>query len=238
MWNKIGEVIESAITSRAIITALIGVGILSYVGFLKADRDQAVQAARRAWVHMDSVEALSDSTRSRLLDSLRVVERRAVQAEIEADRLDKELGRETQVRAALRVKVDSLQESIGAPVTEDTAGVRTVEWERYLEPLRIQAKAIVPPEPKRARLDLTLDLDSIPMTVRVGCGEAEGDFRPATVTVTLPPWADAKIEEVRQDPDVCNAGFWREEEDPWTWQSLVTGFASGTLAVLVLGLSL
>jgi hypothetical protein len=55
-------------------------------------------------------------------------------------------------------------------------------------------------------MDVSVELDTLALEARVGCGTARGDgLRPASVTVVRPAWASMRLERLEQSPAVCSA---------------------------------
>ena len=196
------------------------------------------RAARAAALRQDAIEAAADTTRRVLARSFSGAviarERRAVQAELRADALDRELRRRTAALAVARVAIDSLAAGVVAEKPAEVIGadVRVASYRIDQPPFHVTAIDTVPPPPARPRLALAIRLDAIPMSLRLMCGARDRltGVAPASVLVESPPWAQVTLERVQQAPEICspvprlavpNVGFggaWR-----WGGRALLVG---------------
>jgi len=196
---------------RAQITALA-----LAAGNLQAERDSTRDVAKAN----AGVAAL-------LGDSVRIVERRAVQIAQTRDELDRALGGERKARVALAVVVDSLERVVpaatasttGTPGTTGTSGtaatatatttgsglsVRHAKFALREAPYTVNAEVEVPDPPDTARLTVKVALDPIPISARVMCAVPDRyGIRSASLVATSPPWANVRLDRVEQSPDVC-----------------------------------
>jgi hypothetical protein len=175
---------------------------------LAAAREQGMRAAWAA----DTVQAAADTTRDIYIDaavlgdSLRLVQRRAVQVTQRADELDRKLGLERVARDELQATIAELNRAsigsqVAAPVDDS---VRTGTFEVRAEPYTVLATVALPRPPARGRLDVDVRLDTLPLEIRLGCGSpGKGGVRPASVTAVGPAWAKVKLGRVEQAPAVC-----------------------------------
>lgn len=213
------------LAAAAAVAAVVGVGahLVDQVRDARAERDAAL-------LRVDSAEAAADTTREVLLaalgDHARWFERRAVQVRGDVrDSLSAELERVTRAHARLEVRFDSVAADVtaAAPAEElgDSLDTRTATWDVRRPPVRAIVQVWVPKPPADPRLRFTASVDPVPMSVRVGCNAApaEGGIRPATVSVTTPPWAEVRVVGASQSADVCNphlsvtAPSWWERHD-------------------------
>jgi hypothetical protein len=212
-------------TFKGIIAMVVGVVLLLLVRW-EAGRmreNQRVQArAAQALLAQDTVEAARDTNRALPLigvlgDSLRAAQRRAIQVEQRADKLDATLKLERVARerleasvVALRITVksdSSIDDSRGVGVRRSRGdSVRRAIFDLRQAPYTVHADVALPEAPARGRMEVSVELDTLAFDVRVGCGAAgiEG-VRPASVTVVGPAWALMRLSRVEQAPSVCSA---------------------------------
>ena len=174
---------------------------------MQREEERAAEAA----LVRDTLEAARDTTRALPLigalgDSLRVVERRAVQTAQRADALDRALARERVVRDRLEAAITALASSAVAETVFVTGedSVRRAAFDVRQTPYTVNAEVALPRPPERARLELRVALDTLALEVRVGCGKADNEgVRPASVNVVGPSWASVRLGRVEQSPNVC-----------------------------------
>jgi hypothetical protein len=207
----------------ALVAALAVAGVQSVR--LDAARVRCVRAAMVA----DSAAAARDTTRvvpligrgdKPLFDSLRVVQRRAMQIGQRADALDRALGLERVVRARLETTVGELRRSgVAETVLVTTAGdsVRRAVFDVRQAPYTVHAEVVLPQAPKRALMELRVALDTLGLDVRIGCGSAALEsVRPASVSVAAPAWANVRLGRVEQAPEVCARGVFGDHDERWS----------------------
>jgi hypothetical protein len=177
--------------------------------------DAAHARAVAAALASSNIAAESDSTREvadvngavagLLGDSLRLVEKRALQLAQRDDALDVAMGAERRARYALETTVDSLQEVVRAQaVPESTHAAWQASFEIRHEPYTVHADVLVPAPPDSARLDMRVQLDSIHVEARVLCAPPNADgIRTASVIASTPVWARLRFDHVEQSPDLC-----------------------------------
>lgn len=178
--------------------------------------DAARLRAQAAGFGADSVQAVADSSRSSfyirvasLGDSLRVAERRAIQTVQRADVLDRALRLERRLRDSLRVAVDRLSHKVRSDsvVSDGADSERRAAFEVREVPYTVHAKVVLPRAPGRGSMDVRVEMDTMALDVRVGCGVATAaGVRPATAVVVGPRWASVRLGRVEQVPGVCAAG--------------------------------
>lgn len=206
---------------------VILVAFLAIIGI--AMRQRAI--ARSNGFRADSLEAVVDTTRVLIDGERKVWGRRLLQADLKADSLDKLLKLKPTVVIQPVVHVDTLTDTVYAPVTGDS--IREGSFRVRQPPFTVSATAALPPPPSQGRLALTVALDSIVLGVRVGCGEKVGGIRPATATVEAPAWASVHLNRVQGNRDVCNPSS-PLIAGKTTWKALVGvlvgGFVGGAIA--------
>jgi hypothetical protein len=232
--------IPTFVSGISIRDGILGLAILALLsGFLfrGCQLDRARDDARGNALRVDSLEAVNDSTRDMndkakkiLADSmLKGVERRAVQAEIQRDRLDKALGRVTQALASVQYSLRALEANGQTSPVVDSGDLRTATFEVDSTPYHATAKVALPPAPAPGKFSLEVKIDSARVGVRIQCGKASSTgIRPATVGVTTPPWLDARIENPIFDPEVCNPE--KQKGWRWPWWTTPAGLVVGGLA--------
>lgn len=175
-------------------------------------------------LHASNAAAQRDSTRNLALanrkvaallgDSLHAVERTVVQIAGRRDAMDRALGRERIARYLMDVIVDSLHTaSTTAPIAEGADRVRHARFDLRQAPYTVAAHVEMPAVPDSVRLSLTVALDPIHLTARLGCAapDAQG-IRSASIVASSPPWAKVRFDSVEQSPAVCStAGVVRRD---------------------------
>jgi len=206
--------------------------VLLWVGCRVIAADRAESAATEAALAADTLVASQDTTRlltlklASLGDSLRVEQRRAVQVNQRADALDRALGLERTARESLAatiaryrgvVETDAVRETVlvavaaaGARAGSAAAGGATVDTLRHgtfdirQAPYTVRAQVALPPPPAAGAMALAIDLDTVRLEVRLGCGPPNAaGVRAAAATVTGPRWAAIQLGRVEQAPEVC-----------------------------------
>jgi hypothetical protein len=198
-----------------------------------AVRQRAEEAAAKVALARDTLEASGDTSRTLPLigvlgDSLRATQRRAIQVEQRADKLDATLKLERVARERLEASVVDLRASVKSDSSVDDTrgvgvrrtmgdGVRRAAFDLRQEPYTVHADVSLPEPPTRGRMDVSVELDTLALDVRVGCGVAgtEG-VRPASVTVVGPAWALMRLSRVEQAPSVCSASSRAAESERWS----------------------
>ena len=159
-------------------------------------------------------------------DSLRAAQRRAIQVEQRADRLDAALKLEKVARGRLEASVVALRATIrsdtvyvarGVGVRRSIGdGVRNAVFDLRQAPYTVHADVSLPAPPARGRMEVSVELDTLTLEARVGCGAAGSDaVRPASVTVVGPAWASMRLERLEQSPGVCSASALRAQGGRW-----------------------
>lgn len=206
--------------------------------------ETAERARIRAELALDSLEAVRDTTRLRLVETLegevRVFERRAVQAEDSIDAVSEALGQTVRARTRAEVRVRELETQVigiidrEAPTFEGGDSIPGADFEIRRPPYTVWARALFADPPL---LRFTVALDPIPLVLRIGCSDRfTGEVRQAQVGIQSPEWADVRIAAARQSPEVCNpraplldsSSFW----DSTPGHIAAGGVAAGSLYVV------
>lgn len=212
----------------------LGTGILSAIAgalvVLSIATARENDLRRDAGLIRDSLEASRDTTRrvamalSVLGQGTQLLQRRAIQTQLERDSLDRALKQERKARAELAVTVRPVDTTVTAPVVVHEEGTHLAVFAYRATPFTVLDSVWVPPAPDLARSSIRIRLDSIPLSTRIGCGapvRQNNGIRPALVNVTVPEWANLDIRHAETSPDVCNPkvrswwGDWRT----WTLAS-------------------
>jgi hypothetical protein len=141
-------------------------------------------------------------------DSLRLVERLAIQTAQRRDVLDQALGRERMARHIMKAAVDSLASVSRALTTRDSSGAGTMRRASFVvrePPYSIAADVELPAPPDSGRLDLHVKLDPIVVEARLSCLAPDSHgIRSAAISASSPRWATVELRQVEQAPEVCN----------------------------------
>jgi hypothetical protein len=208
-------------TLKAVVVACLALALFVK---LKVDDAQVASARDRAAASalaLTNTVAARDSTRdlaatnqrvaNLLGDSLRIVERQAVQITQRADALDRALRDERIEHATIRTTVDSLRRiafatvvSARDAVADSAHAVRRAHFDLRQAPYTIVADADIPPPPDSASLAMHLTLDPIPLDLRLECSppDAHG-IRSGSITAAGPRWANVRLDHVEQSPELC-----------------------------------
>ena len=74
-------------------------------------------------------------------------------------------------------------------------------------PYTVAAHVEMPAVPDSVRLSLTVALDPIHLTARLGCAAPDTHgIRSASIVASSPPWATVRFDSVEQSPAVCATG--------------------------------
>ena len=188
----------------------VAVGLLVQTRRLEDTQNVSATLALKA----DTLAATLDTTRrvnmpGVLADSLAVVQRRAIQAAQRVDSLDRALGLARAGWAQFRTSVSALRAVTRSETVYVSASdsARRATFDVRHEPYTVHAAVDAPPAPNQWTMDVRVELDTIAMEARVGCGSAGAEgVRPATLTVIAPTWASVKLGRVTQSPIVCSSG--------------------------------
>lgn len=213
------------------------ISLLVLVGLAFAWQQHRLSEAREARVEaelaLDSAAAAGDSTREVLTEALtgqaRYYQRRIVQMrKLTADSVERELETEPAFRGDVTARVDELIVEEEGEATKD-GGLRTATFAGYHEPYTFEAEvAVPPPAGPPPRMNLSVELDPLPLRLRVGCGPAPSgrDVRPAQATVRGPEWATLELDSLQADAQVCNPEALATGGLPW-WVPVLGGVGVG-----------
>jgi hypothetical protein len=199
-------------------TRLLIVVIVLLVAALCVERvlvNRAHAYGVRAAVTLDSIEAARDTTRevrvAALHDSVRVFVRRARQVEQRADALDRALQATRLARLNAQVRIAALDTVVRVErvtVVRDSArrsrfAVRDPPYTVVGDVTRRGGSANDDAED----VSLHVELDSIPLEVRLSCETVrDTPVKRAIVVVAAPVWAGVAVSRVAQSPAVFSQG--------------------------------
>lgn len=190
--------------------ALVNAGAVALYAH-KLHTEQGAHAATS--LELSNTRARADTTRLVYHDSLtRIVERLSVQTRPAAVRVGTVSLQPIAVdslRAVIRTlearRVASVDTVVSVPAEQGSAAARSAVFDVRQTPYTARATVSLPSS-GRGTIDLTVSLDTIPLTVRPSCGPADANgIRPAVVAVSGPPWATVALARVEQDPDLCRS---------------------------------
>jgi hypothetical protein len=215
-----------SVAVSVVLILLVLYGIALFVSARRA-ADTTVQVS----LAQDTLEAARDTSRALSIegvlgDSLRAAQRRAIQVEQRADKLDAALSLERVARERLEASVVALRATVRSDTVYvaggDSArrsngdGVRRAVFDLRQEPYTVHADVSLPEPPTAGRMDVRVELDTLALEARVGCGAAGSDgVRPASVTVVGPTWALMRLERLEQAPGVCSASVLKSGSGGW-----------------------
>jgi hypothetical protein len=200
---------------QAMVEVVMMLMVLVFLGFAVERLVEARRIetrTRKVALARDSVEAVRDTGRVFYMkgpgdDSLRVVERRAVQAEQRADSLDRLLGTEHVARVQLAATVRGMHAEVRSETVYVTPGSdeRRGTFEVREAPFTVRAEVALPVPPASGRIRVEVAVDSVPLELRLSCGaRRDSGVRPASVSVEAPPWATVRLGRVEQAIEVCS----------------------------------
>lgn len=206
------------------IVAAFGI-LLIAVGWLAFDLSRERAAHRDQAFRADSIAAALDTTRAVsaraqkvLGDSIKGIERRAVQVVgITPDELDKALKRySTSIVSTITSIRPLIDVQRTAPVTVTAQDERKAEFTVDSTPYHVKAAVALPAPPANGRIGISVRLDTAHVSYRIQCGKAkDGGVQPASVEINTPPWLAIGITNATTDQHVCNpqpakASLWKE----------------------------
>jgi hypothetical protein len=195
-----------------IVAAVAIVALLLFAREEAGRRSASDRRASAAALARDTLEAAADTTRTvhvdvaPLGDSLRVVERRAIQAEQRADALDRALRTQSIVHSQLQARIATLERQLRSDSVafDSTDGTRRARFDLRDAPYTIRADVTLPRPPQPGAMNLHVALDTLGLALSVACGEPnEFGVRPAMARVAAPAWATVRLGRVEQAPSVC-----------------------------------
>jgi hypothetical protein len=212
---------------------VLTVGLLAQSKFYtwqlgKREKTIAKQAGviRLIGAQRDSVEAVRDTTITRMEDSLTRLSEKKVLQVAPPD------GTTSVTNVTATVKPLKLRD-VKADVDSITAdGWRASKWKIYGAPYHVIAEILVPPQPDTPMVHLDIRLDTAKLKMMLTCRpptDTLTGFRPARLSVQGPGWLNLKL-EMAQDPEVCNPKLpiLLSEDETW-WQRHSTKIYIGTL---------
>ena len=188
--------------------------LIAALGIERVRGNRARWSALRSALTADSAQAAHDTTRevqlARVHDSIRVFVRRAEQQEQRADNLDHELDarRLSRVNAGVRVAaLDTIVKTDTVYLAGTTAhdSSRRTRFTVRREPYTVVGEIGSGSDPNADSVSLHVDMDSIPLDVRLSCQTArDTPIKRALVVAVAPPWARVVLGDVEQAPSMCN----------------------------------
>ncbi len=188
------------ITIKQTLSLLLGLAVL----VILIQQERLWSGQRRAittGLAQDSLGAAHDTTRQVVTsDSANVWQQRAIQATQRADALDRTLHEERVARATVQLTSPAMDTLIAMPPPGTTQEIRQAPFTLSIE---------APPPDVRdgsATLAVRVTADTLTLGLRIGCGPPSRlGVHPAAVSVSAPTWATVHLDQVEQDPAVCNA---------------------------------
>lgn len=168
-------------------------------------------SALRTSLALDSAESARDTTRelgvAALHDSVRVFVKRAAQQQQRADNLDRAVSGQRLARLNAQLRVAALD----TVVRTDTVTVTSTGRRRFAvrkAPYGVVGEIAPADSTGDQAVSLQIDLDSIPLDVRLSCERERGAaVNKALVVAVAPQWARVRLDAVEQSPLVCNPGL-------------------------------
>lgn len=211
-----------------LLCAVLGAGVLWAKAQISDARNLALQADREA--------ALADTARlvalSRIDSIQNVWELRSVQWDLKEDSLDRELERESALRIAAELRVDTLRivDTVAVPVL-DSEGQRTYHFGGVDGPFHFEGTSLLLPSFAQT-FSVVVTTDPLDVFARVQCA-GEGPIRSAHLLLEAPDPFQLVPRSVEQEPDVCNAKAFAPSLFSFNTNRLwwaLGGFALGVLA--------
>ena len=192
---------------------MVAIGILFATLVVETVRgSRARESGLRGALRLDSAEAARDTTREvaivNLKDSVRVFVRRAEQQAQRADGLDRALQARRMAEVNARVSVAALDTVVRADTVYVSAdSVRRSRFNVRQAPYTVTGELAMRPG-RGDSVVLHIEVDTIPLQVRVSCGpRGNGGANRAMVVAVAPKWAHVALSGVEQAPSVCNPAF-------------------------------
>lgn len=217
----------NTVAGKATVAAFAG--LLVIIGWLTFDRNRERAAHREQAFRADSVAAALDTTRAVsaraqkvLGDSIRGIERRAVQVVgITPDELDKALKRySTSIIATVASIKPLIDVQRTAQVTVNAEDERKADFTVDQAPYHVKAAVALPAPPANGRIGISVRLDTARVSYRIQCGNAkDAGIKPASVEISSPPWLSMGITNATTDQNVCNPAAAKRS----IWKNLLWG---------------
>lgn len=199
------QTIVNSIGIKKLILAAVVLGSIATVSFMFWNLNNQ---NRQLSFELDRVEVLSDTTRLVYEDSMRVYQRRALQAEIERDDLDKELQVAKEASVSTTIIIDTVFIEDTAPVAIDpTDNIRRSLFTIYQEPITAEIEVSLPEPPAQGSIQMMAALDPIPLSLSILCAEEGnlGGVHAASFRVESPKWAEIQLATGTIDPSICSS---------------------------------
>jgi len=189
--------------------ALVLLACAVRITYLGAQLRRAHDSERRLALEASNLHALHDTTvnvarvnprvASLLGDTLRAYGRRVVQVPPRRDHLDEAAGVEHAGAYVAAVQVKPLDARVTTPHAD------TTQFHIRQEPYTLDAQLAHQPVGDSMTLAVAIALDTIPISLRLGCRDpGAAGIREASVMLLTPPWAAVRFGAVEQDPAICN----------------------------------
>lgn len=203
-WLTVLSVLKKVPRDIWFVAVIIGL-VVAY----QARVNRAEQAAWRSQIVIDGLFAAADTTRVMHEKDKDLYIRRAVQAEMKVDALNKKLKTESSVRATLQYLVDSVY---GAADVDDSGmdgdtlpDILNLPFSGYTQPYAVSGTATIDFVEDTAGVTYKVVMDPFKIGVRVECGkQAVNGVRPASMVIEAPSFVRVSLDTLRQAPEVCS----------------------------------
>lgn len=179
------------------------------LGYLSVKLEQAQEAKRDAFLKLDSMTAVVDTTRQLhgiLADSLNLATRRVVQLEDIKSELEEKLNQQTMVKGEIIATIDTVIIGDTTKVVIENNDIRTADFTVYEAPITLGIHVELGTDSGTA--DITAAIDPLFMGFEVSCSEAmileNHSFRQAHLNVITPDFIKVEVASVTQEAEVCN----------------------------------
>jgi hypothetical protein len=158
----------------------------------------------------DSLQAAHDTTRqlafAQLHDSVTIFTRRATQQEQRADALDRALQASRLATLNAQVRVSALDTVVRTrTVSAPRDSLRRSGFSVRQAPYTVAGEILGDSTTRVDAVSLRVDLDSLPLQLRLSCQAAnDTPVKRALVVAIAPPWARVALGDIEQSPTVCN----------------------------------
>ena len=204
----------------------------AYLGYLNMRLAHEQQEKIRYAFKADSAMAEADTTKIMMIQQGLFHVKRAIQMKQERDSVDRALRMERQAKLELVTRIRWLNDTLsGVHVPSPDSSTRVAEFNEYREPYTIKARATLP-QVAPPTLAVEVRLDSIPLSLRLGCQKGDG-IRTASVVAQGPTWASLRIAAVNQSPEICNPTVAPAARSPGARPYLIgAGAATGIFLII------
>jgi hypothetical protein len=158
----------------------------------------------------DSLQAAHDTTRqfafAQLHDSVTIFTRRAAQQAQRADALDRALQASRLATLNAQVRVSALDTVIRTrTVSAPRDSLHRSGFSVRQAPYTVAGEVVGDSTTRLDAISLRVDLDSLPLQLRLSCQAAtDTPIKRALVVAIAPPWARVALGDIEQSPNVCN----------------------------------